>query len=1267
MSINTYSIRPPRFCLFCILLLSLPAFAQTQPAALKPGAPVTREIAGGQKHEYQILLVANQYLRVALDHYGFEATLTLFAPGGQKLDEAEGGNNALEATTVSALTPKLGTYRVVVQAREKDTTNWRYELKTVELRAANSADAQRAVALHSLNEGHQLRAERTPEGRRAALKKYETALQTSQSIQDRAGEATALNWIGRIHHDENDRPKAISFYEQALVIRRAIGDRTGEAATLVNYGGAQSGLNNEPKAIESFQRALQLRRELTDRRGEARVLSEFCTFYLNTRRYQEAPQYCEPLQPLAKEFGNQRLLADTLVNLGRYQANARGDRAKAITHYQEAQQIYRTLGNLGGEGSALRSIGVAYANLGQFERAIEFANQALPLAREAKNRALETGLLSDLGAYYGELGELHRAVETLTETAKVWEELGNKLQLTQTLNNLAETQLSLGDRQSALNYYKQALQLMEQAGGTSNRATVLNGMASTYANLGDQQLALDYYLQALDIVDKRDDRDGQMSIRGNIGLVYKSLGDYDRALDYLKQALELAQKQKNPTQEARFLNALGLVHYARGDHEQALQYNDQALQRAEKAPLILVNVLNDAALLRHKLKQNEQALAALSRALQLAQQAGYRDGEATTLHNLGGINYDRGETATARDYFTQALKLNRELGNRSSEAATLFGLAKIERDAGNLDMARTQIEAALELVEALRTKVASQELRTSYFSTVRSYYDFYLDLLMQLDKQRPGEGFSGSALQASERARARSLLEMLAEARADIRQGIDAQLVQRERELQELVNGKADAALRLKARKGAEKQIATLERELDELTAELRQVRDTIKRQSPRYATLTQPQPLTLSEIQRKVLDADTLLLEYALGEERSYLWAVTPDSIRSYTLPKRAQIEQAAERVTELLTVRNQQKRKLTHTPAGRSLSPAAADAQYWRAARELSRMILQPVAAQFGNKRLLVVAEGALQYVPFGALPAPETGRRGDEATGRKAVGPSPLIVRHEIISLPSASTLAVLREELKDRQPAPKAVAVFADPVFSENDARLQKAGSQPQKEADKATPDVARKLIYKKVSEQDGALGIERLRFTRKEAERIMNASDTTDSSLALDFAANRAALFREDLSQYRIVHIATHGLLDTERPELSALIFSLVDEAGKPQDGFLRAHEVFNLNLPAELVVLSACETGLGKQVRGEGLVGLTRGFMYAGAARVVVSLWAVSDQATSELMAKFYRNLLKGGQRPAAALRAAQIEMWRTQRWRAPYFWAAFVIQGEWQ
>jgi CHAT domain-containing protein len=189
----------------------------------------------------------------------------------------------------------------------------------------------------------------------------------------------------------------------------------------------------------------------------------------------------------------------------------------------------------------------------------------------------------------------------------------------------------------------------------------------------------------------------------------------------------------------------------------------------------------------------------------------------------------------------------------------------------------------------------------------------------------------------------------------------------------------------------------------------------------------------------------------------------------------------------------------------------------------------------------------------------------------------------------------------------------------------------------------------------------------LPFTRREAERIAAFALRGELKQSLDFAANRAAATSDELSQYRFVHFATHGILDAERPELSALVLSLLDERGQPQDGFLRAHEIYNLNLPAELVVLSACETGLGKQVKGEGLVGLTRGFMYAGAPRVVVSLWNVNDRATSELMAKFYQKMLRGGQRPAAALRAAQVEMWRSSPWPSPYYWAAFVLQGEWK
>jgi CHAT domain-containing protein len=327
---------------------------------------------------------------------------------------------------------------------------------------------------------------------------------------------------------------------------------------------------------------------------------------------------------------------------------------------------------------------------------------------------------------------------------------------------------------------------------------------------------------------------------------------------------------------------------------------------------------------------------------------------------------------------------------------------------------------------------------------------------------------------------------------------------------------------------------------------------------------------------------------------------------------------------------------------------------------------MLLGPIASQLGRKRLLVVADGALQYLPFAALPDPLS---LTQKTGRML----PLIVRHEIVSLPSISILPTLRSELAARKTAPKVLAVLADPVFYPDDERVKQGSAQKKPEPQK-TAAVEISSLSEKVKQatqetrprRDGERLL-RLKGTRTEAEGILALAPDAKTKPAFDFDASRALASSGELSQYRYVHFATHGLLDSLHPELTAIVLSLVDESGNPQDGFLRAHEVYNLNLPAELVVLSGCQTGLGKEVKGEGLIGLTRGFMYAGAARVAVSLWSVDDEATAQLMVGFYRGMIKEGKRPAEALRAAQIEMLKSERWQAPYYWAAFVLQGEWR
>jgi len=724
--------------------------------------------------------------------------------------------------------------------------------------------------------------------------------------------------------------------------------------------------------------------------------------------------------------------------------------------------------------------------------------------------------------------------------------------------------------------------------------------------------SIEKYHEALDLYRRATDRNGEAQTLNNIGLVYWSLGETRKALEKYNEALPIRRAVGDRSGEATTLSNIGLVYWSLGETRKALE------------------------------KYNE--------ALPIKRAVSDRSGEAATLNNVGLVYDSLGETQKALEKYNEALLLRQEVGDRNGEAATLLGIARAEQKRGNLTQARQTIEQAIGLIESLRTNIVSQEFRASYFASRQDFYEFYVDVLMQMRKQTPAEALDAVALTVSERARARSLLELLKESRADIRQGVDSSLLERERSLQQRLNARAAAQFALLNRKHTPEQADAAAKEIAAITAEYEEVQAQIRARSPRYAALTQPQPLGLTEIQQQALDEDTLLLEYALGEQRSYLWLVSQRSIDSYELPPRAEIEAAARRVYELLNVRPKR-----WTPP---------DPQFIAQAKALSGMLLGPVAQRLTGKRLVVVAPGALSYLPFAALPAPE-----DEK--RPAGVYEPLVARHEVVNVPSASVLSIIRRETAGRQRATKSVAVLADPVFEEDDPRLDEAkngnssGKTPATRAVDAEYSELTRAI-RTMNFPDARDGFVRLPFSRYEANSVIALTPRGTGLKATDFNASRDLALSRQLSQYRILHFATHGLLNSERPELSGLVFSLIDQKGKPQDGFLRLHEIYNLQLNADLVVLSACETGLGKEIKGEGLIGLTRGFMYLGAPRVVASLWNVDDLATAELMKVFYQRMLKDGLPAGAALRAAQLELSKQKRWASPYYWAGLVLHGEW-
>jgi CHAT domain-containing protein/tetratricopeptide (TPR) repeat protein len=887
---------------------------------------------------------------------------------------------------------------------------------------------------------------------------------------------------------------------------------------------------------------------------------------------------------------------------------------EAIKKYEEALELYRATADSTGEIATLNIIAAGYNAIGEKQKSLDYYDQRLQLHERMGNRLEQANTLRTMGAVYNSadansapgIVERQKALEFFHRAVALYKEVNDPKREAYTLAEIGGIYNAIGERQTALECFNQALQIQRTVGDRRREAYTLAYLGGTYNALGEKQKALDYFSQAVPLFKASHDRFGEASILTQLGGVYFSLGESDKALENLDRALRLHKAVGNPNWEASTLTQIGAVYSSLGDGQKALDYLNQALP--------LQKALNN------------------------------RGWEAHTLTYMGAVYSSLGDWTKAMECFNQALKLSRAALDRNGEANIHLNMAKAERNRNNLAIARQHIESALEIIESLRTTITSHDLRASYLASKRDYYEFYIDLLMRLQEEAPSKGYDAAALQASERARARSLLETLSEAAFDIREGVDSQLLRREHELQKQINNKDMQRLLLLSSKPDEGQTEKIEKELNALLTDYTEVRAQIRVRSPRYAALMQPEPLSLREIQEQILDEETLLLEYALGDEKSYLWAVTQTDLMSFVLPKRAVVESAARRVYELLTS--------SHKIEARRASELAAS--------ELSRMVLGPArAALLKKKRLLIVSEGALQYVPFAALSVPE-----EQQSTRSY---EPLITRYEVINLPSASVVAVVRRETSGRQVAPKAIAVLADAVFQNDDTRLQ----QVQAEAKPSTtnPDAQRsnQNDLMRSATESGITRFQRLPFTRQEAEAIVSQAGESNSLKALDFDASRDTVFNGKLDQYRIVHFATHGLLNSRHPELSGIVLSLVDKKGHARDGFLRTHDIYNLKLRANLVVLSACRTALGNEVKGEGLLSLTRGFMYSGAPQVVASVWDVKDEATAKLMKHFYQKILRDGLRPAAALRAAQLLLLKEPRWEAPYYWAGFTLQGDWR
>jgi len=994
------------------------------------------------------------------------------------------------------------------------------------------------------------------------------------------------------------------------------------------------------KATEEYRNSLSLWQKLNDRHWEALTRFALASAYASLGKYKDVGESLnEALKVPNPQFetNDWRLKASILNDLGRnYTYLGKSEKAGDLLNL--ALDLYAAHEDRRGQASALSNLGIMHLSAGESYTALSCFEKALPFRQAENDHEGAIKVINNIGGAYDTIGEPYKALDYFTRGLRGWQEIDARkslvdpTDLAKALNNVGIAYDKLGDSGSALDYYQQALNRFKP--GDPNRAATLDNIGDLYADLGDGERARYYYDLALNFWNSVKQPD--VNKKANL-LIH--IGQYYLAQDNLTQAFR--------------------------SFREAYDLNPGALRRADALTYIgTVLTLQ---------KSPQAAIASFKQALQIQVDLQNRRGEAITRQKQGEAYALSGQPLEASQELDRALNLWRLVQDRRGEAATLYQIAKVEFDQNKLGDALQHSDQAIKLVESLRTKVSSHQLRISYFSNQENFYELNIDLNMRLYEASGDKQYLAAALQASERSRGRALIDVLNESRTQITEGVNPDLLKLAREVQSRLTAKSQAQTKLLSQKFNEKDAAEMSRELAELVREDEDIKERIRRTSSRYSQLTEPAPIALAEIQQ-LLDNDTLLVEYATGERRSYVWVVGKDMIAGKPLPGRQEIEAIAQRFTKAFADRNGD--DSSETALQRTERLKHSDAEYAVTGPLLSQMLLEQIDPLLGKKRLLIVADGALGVVPFAALPTVKKEPRN--SSGNNNSSEPLLLADHEIVTLDSVSVLRVQRASFSHRPQASQTVAVLANAVFQDTDPRVKKpkndrlASSIPAKTSTVTEPDanVAKPDSFSDLTRalRDINLnGISWLPYSRVEALAIKSVAPQKGTMLALDFEASRATLMSPKLSNYRVVHLATHGIVNLEHPELSGIILSLVDKNGNPQDGYIRLHEIYNLNLPADLVVLSACETGVGKQIRGEGLIALTRGFMYAGAKRVVASLWKVEDRATAQLMSEFYKEMFRNGLEPPAALRAAQLTMSKDKQWHAPYYWAGFVLQGDWQ
>ena len=954
--------------------------------------------------------------------------------------------------------------------------------------------------------------------------------------------------------------------------------------------------------------------------------------------YLKASQSWEKVNNLSKAADSLRSVAELNLQIGR------NDEALRIS--KKSLNLEKKSQNIDGEVKSLCLVSSIYQVKSQKLESEIYLKKALKLSKNSNVTAQAAAQLR-LGQFTFDFGKLDDAIDYYKSAYVLIENSDDKNLKAQILIALATSIAIIGKKKLSIKYLKLAETLSSNSNNKRGLSQVNVGLAFVYAITNEKKNALKYYLLAEEQIPEGVDQIQQTKVNNGISFIYLEYGEYQLAEQYLKKAYKIIVQTDYEFGKLLTLSTIAKIKYLTGDKSESLRIFNEVLTIAniKKNEFVKAQVIQYLGDIDFDDKKYDDALKKYADASLVNKAKGI------TIPNLsnkiGKIYEITNGLDNARVFYEQALKESRNIEETTQIAQSLFNLAQLDFNESKLDSALDYSVEALNVTESIVKDVGNHNLRQSFLSNSYDRYELHINILMKMHELSPKKGFDLLALKTSEKARSRLMRENLQLSEIDLTLDADQKLVDKEKELEILLSLRKEDKKRLLKDGAKSDEIEELNEEISRINNQLQAIKAKLRESSPLYYSIKNSVEFESTKFQNKILDNETVLVEFFIGKENSYVWLIEKNQIHSYNLPNGEFIEEKVDSLLKTILSIEDLPNNIEYLKQLELL-----ETSYWIDAKELSNILFSQYYDRLIDKRIIIVPDGNLRSFPISALPT----LNNEENT--------PFLLTNEIIYEPSAALLYLLKTIKNKNKPPQKDFLVFSDPIFDQRDERLK---TQIKSFNNESITNEEPQILTNPVS-QYGLDKLTRLFASKKEGKNIFQYYNPKYSKQITGFEANRKTFITENLSDYKVLHFATHGIFNEDVPELSGIVLSRFDKNGEKQNEMIWLQDIYGLKLSSDLVVLSACQTGVGKEIKGEGLMSLTNGFLQVGAKSIISSRWKVDDSRTSELMKNFYKYLAEENLRPSKALQKAKIQMYRKNpNNRFPFFWASFTFHGDFQ